>query len=410
MDNQNNNPTNSDMNNVNNNLTNNQGLESLETDLNVNPNPSVNLNAPTFETIPENNLNTQPTPPIETLDSEPVVPQTEPQINQPFMQQDNFGSVPEPPSFDDASSKKSKKTNKLLLIILVVVLICGIGYGIYYYLSLGKESATVSNISTKSLTLELGEELSDDIDDYATISGYDKNSCSVDTDDVSVGKIGEYYFYVICGDNKVQGIIAIDDTTSPVVTLNEVTVLPNATVNAEDFIESCVDASECSYEFADIDMVNNSLKSVGEYDIEINATDEYNNTTSLIAKLIVSNNAPVKYLTCTSKAKTVDDIDATMITTYRFGVDSSNKFYNATRKAEFTFNELQKYNNTVNSYDESVGINGVVGNASYNETLKTITLNSNITLDDFNKDMNVTIADDMNTIKAYLSIFGYTCE
>jgi hypothetical protein len=403
MDNQNNNPigTNDTNTNLSNNVPNNG---QNPTDNSVN-----NWGAPTFETIPENNLNapaqTPPENPIETLeaDIEPVMVQTN-------VQTDNFNRVPEPPSFDNSNAKKGQKANKILIIILILIIIGGIGYGVYYYLTMAKESAPTQSFVLKDVIVELGDTLSSDIDDYATITGYDKSVCSLDITEVDSDKIGTYTFYVECSEDRKSGVVIVDDTTSPKAIVNDLTVLPNSSIDAEDFIDSCIDASSCTYEFEDSDMVETYLTTIGEYEVNIIVSDEYQNTTTVTAKLIVSNNAPVKYLTCTSSLSDISDISASLSTTYKIGVSSSNAFYNATKKSNFIFDTLNEYNDNVNNYDESVGINNITGSANFDESTKTITISKELTLSEFNTDLSVNLADDINTIEMYLKILGYTCE
>ena len=42
----------------------------------------------------------------------------------------------------------------------------------------------------KEIKLELGENISDNIDDYATISGYNKETCTLDIKEININKAG----------------------------------------------------------------------------------------------------------------------------------------------------------------------------------------------------------------------------
>lgn len=381
---------------------------------------------PIIETIPDNTIVEQQIPvqqtteqSVETLDmqssqvNEPVNNiqiQSQSTLIDPTLT-DNFNEVPVPPVFENEIVPKEKKVNKkVLIIILIVVLIAIVGIGIYYFLSVAKSKAPSFSIVTKELKLELGEELSRKMDNYATISGYDKNKCTLDTKDVSSFKVGAYKYYITCDNHKVEGTIIVDDTKKPKAILNDIVVLPNATVKPEDFIESCIDASTCTYEFKNEVTVANNLLTVGEYTIEIVISDEYNNESTVKAKLIVSTNAPVKYLTCTSTEEDIDDIYAVLTKSYRFGVDSNNMLYNAVKNSEFKFEKIEDYKNVKKDYDEDKGINDVIGKADFNEKNKTITIKSNTTLEEINKELNTTLASDIGTIEINLIMRGYTCK
>lgn len=387
--------------------------ETLANPQNVTPNPEPNVTnttgvGPIIETIPDNNIIEQPTndipqmDTIETLDVGPT-PSIEPM-------QDNFGAVPVPPVFENENKKEKKDNKKIIYILLIVVLIAGVGFGIYYFLTAAKTTATTGGIVTKDLKLELGNALSENIDDYATISGYNKNECKIDTKNISLTKVGAYKFYVTCGEQVVEGTAIVDDTTNPEVITNEVIVFPNATITIEDFIESCVDASQCTYKFVDENEVTTALKTIGEHDIKILVSDEYNNESTISAKLVVSNDAPVKYLTCTGESEDVDDIYATLTNSYKFGVSSSNKIYNVKKISSYSFEESEDYLAIANNYNESTGINGTIGKATFNQPEKTIVIKADTTLEKMNTELNLTLPDDANTIQFYLTINGYTCK
>lgn len=361
-------------------------------------------NGPIIETIPDNNIeeqinnNTQ-TDPIEILSVEPNL---EPS-------QDNFYAVPIPPIFE-TENKKPKKNNKLIFIILIVVLIAGVGFGIYYFLTMAKTKAPIANVNIKEIKLELGNEISQNIDDYVTITGYNRNDCTLDTKNISTNKVGTYKFYVSCGSQKVEGTAIVDDTTSPEVITNEVIVLPNSTVAATDFIDSCLDASICTYKISDEENLKTSLKEIGEHNIEIIVSDEYNNKNTITAKLIVALDAPVRYVSCTSKSEDIDDIYATLTNTYRFGISMNNKIYNITRNSEFSFTKIEDYNKVKNNYNEAIGINNIIGETTFNKNNKSITIKSKKTINDLNNELNLSLTDDINVTQLYLTINGYTCK
>ena len=298
----------------------------------------------------------------------------------------------------------------VIIIVIIVLLIIGIGFGIYYFLTKAKASGASADIATRELAIELGETLSDNVDDYAAITGYDKTSCTVDTSNIEVDKVGAYKYYIHCGEKEVEGTAIVDDTKEPTIIPSEVVVVPNATVTADDFVEQCIDASKCTVKFQDEEAVKTSLSKIGEYDIELLVSDEYNNEVVTTVKLTVSNNAPVKYLTCTANPVNVDEIYSTLSESYRFGVDSSNNLYNAILNSQFSFDDIEDYKSVKESYSESTGVYNRIGQATFNDENKSIIIKANKTIEEINKDLDLTLSKDINTIQMYLTILGYSCK
>lgn len=320
---------------------------------------------------------------------------------------DEFSQVPLPPVFEDSSKKKEHDGKRSIIIILIIILIGAIGVGVYYFLTLAKGSAT-NFITTKEIKVELGSALSKNIEDYATISGYDKNACILNLNEVNVNKVSTYKYRIICGKENVEGTIIVDDSTKPEAITNDLVLLPNATIKAEDFIEKCLDASKCTYKFkTDVSTITSSL---GEHEIEIIISDEYNNQNTVKAKLTIANQAPVKYLKCSKPEETAEDIQAKIIDSYKIGIDARDNFYNATRSTEFYFHTISNYKEIVNNYKAEIGIKNRIGAATFNEGNKLITIKENKTLEDMNKDLNGRLPNNTNVLRAYLSGLGYICE
>lgn len=321
---------------------------------------------------------------------------------------DDFNEVPVPPVFEgDNKNKKEKNGSKLLIIFLLIILIAAVGFGVYYFLTLAKNSATTS-ITLKEVKLELGSTLSNNIEDYAVLNGYNKNDCSLNLGTVNINKVSTYKYTVTCGKIVEEGTIIVDDTTKPEVITNDLTLLPNATVKADDFIESCADASKCSYEF--LKDITDIKSTIGEHEVEIVVSDEYNNKTTVKAKLTIASNAPVKYLTCKKNAVTLNDINASLVDSYRIGIDANDNFFNAVRTAEFTFNTINDFNKVKDNYNEQIGINSITGNMLTYETNRKIFLKANKTIEDMNRDLNGRLPNSAIVLRAYLSGLGYTCN
>lgn len=325
---------------------------------------------------------------------------------------DNFGSVPVPPnSTDSPKEKKPKKNNKLIVILLVLVLIAVVGYGIYYFLSFAKDTTSNnSSIQTKDLKVELGGTLSKNVSDYAVINGLDASKCVLDTSSVDTTKVSAYKYSITCNGTKGEGTIIVDDTTAPSVVLADLAVVPNTTITPSDFIETCDDASDCSYEFVDEDALMNNLKTVGEYKVKIKVSDSYDNEVEEEANLSVTMDAPTSYVNCESSEKEIDDIYATSKANYKFGFSSSNTFYNALKTTVFSFDTDDDYENAKNTYNQSKMLAGESGKVSFNDQSKTIIISSTKALDDINNELGTMLPSDSNSIKSFLGFYDYTCK
>lgn len=385
--------------------------EPIVNNSNVSSTPVVETIEPTIEnvTIPDNVVQT-PVENLENVNEQPIEVTELPTIETPTIEAtpiDDFHEVPIPPVFENEGNSKKEGNKKPLILILILLLIVAIGLGVYYFLLLAKNSVP-NAITTNDVKVELGSTLSQNIDDYATIKGYNKANCTLNLNNVDINKVSTYKYTVTCGKVNAEGIVIVDDSTKPEVITNDLTLLPNSSLKAEDFIEECIDASECSYEFKND--VSNLTKNVGNYEVEIVISDAYNNQNTVTAKLTVATNAPARYLTCKKAEETLDDISATLIDSYKIGIDSSDNFHSAIRKSEFKFNNSSAYNNAVNNYSELAGIHNIIGNATYNANNNSIILKANKTLEDMNKELNGRLPNNSNILRAFLSGLGYICN
>lgn len=370
---------------------------------------SVNLN--NINNIPiEENVTTETLdmPAVETPVEQPIeeiapLPNTVPvtPVSLDPIQSD-FNAVPAPPVLEEDEKSKKKGNKNILIIILIVVLIAAIGFGVYYFLNMTKNMNKNSMIP-KEIKLELGSTLSKNIDDYVTITGYNKNECSilvdnVDINNVSLNKVGTYKYVVTCKKENVEGIIIVDDTEKPFVVTNDLTVSPNATINPEDFIIDCIDASKCNYKLSTD--INSTL---GLQEVNLTVTDEYNNATTTTVNLNVTNNAPTRYISCI-KEESDNTISATVKETYKIGVNTTDYFVNALRIREMKFNSQNDYQNYLTNNSTTTE------KMTSNEKQNKIYLVGNKTINDMNTDLNGNLPENVNILKAYMSGIGYTCN
>lgn len=347
-----------------------------------------------------------PTTQIPNLEKEtPVMETLNPVPNDPPV--DDFNAVPVPPVFEEEGKKDKKDGKKVLIVTLIIILIAAIGFGVYTFLSLAKNSA-MNSITTKDVKIELGSVLSNNIEDYASITGYNKNDCNLNLNSINVNKVSTYKYTVTCGKETVEGTVIVDDTTKPEVITNDLVLLPTATLKPEDFIAKCLDASKCNYSFQT--NITGLTTTIGEHEIEILVSDEYNNQNTVKAKLTISNQAPVKYLTCSKNEGYLDDLQASVTDSYKIGIDEKDNFYNAVRITEFSFDKISNYNQAVTNYKEEVGLHNRVGKTNFYENSKLILIKGNKTLENMNQDLNGRLPNNSNVLRAYLSGLGYSCQ
>lgn len=330
-----------------------------------------------------------------------------------------FESVPTPPSINDfnhlPSGKKSKKKmSKTTIILLVILLICLIGAGVYFVLTSTKNSQSKGSINLISdpLVWELGKDLTSDVSDYANITGFDKSTCKVDTSKVDSTKMGSYDITVICGAISKSGKIVLQDKVAPVVTVREVNVVPGTKVQIEDFIVSCVDSSNCSYALENSSVTLDQMTATeGNYQFNLIVSDDYNNSTTVSLTLIVSNNAPVKYMRCTPTETEENDINAILSISYNYGINNDNVLVSTEKNYTYTFDVKEDYLKVKNTYDAATGIQGIIGVTSFDDDEFVITITTSLTEGELAKEFNVSsFSTNYDDLKQFNLDQGISCK
>jgi hypothetical protein len=305
-----------------------------------------------------------------------------------------FGTVPTPPVMpvNDGKKKGSKmKLSKTSMLLLIVFAILVIGCGVYFILMQSKPSTPSISITTKELEWSLGAPLSTDVQDYATVTGYEIHNCTLNTDNVNVNRMGQYDYTVTCGSVTETGKIILADDEPPMAIVREVMIVPGTPVVLEDFIVSCNDYTECSYELEDPAVSLEELAAVeGTYSINIIVSDEYDNQTTVTAQLIVSNAAPVRYMYCTlTNAPDHELENATLEVSYNYGINGDGILAKTQKIYLFTFADEESYLKVKSSYDASVGISGMIGETIFDDSVYTISVTTNVTETQLATDFNV---------------------
>ena len=139
-----------------------------------------------------------------------------------------------------------------------------------------------------NLEIELGNKLSDDIDNFVKV--YDKkinkDDLIIDMSEIQVNQVGEYN-YTVRYENEIRdGKIIVQDTTAPELKTKTFIINSGMTYTPADFVESCSDFSGCNYSFLNLNEQNYSVP--GTYIIVVVATDAYQNSVNEKATLIVN--------------------------------------------------------------------------------------------------------------------------
>jgi len=308
-----------------------------------------------------------------------------------------FGSVPTPPPMADLNNsgnngKKSGKfkLSKTTIILIVVLLIAIIGCGVYLILSNSKPAKSNVSIVTNDLMWDLGRTLSTKVTDYATITGVDSASCTVDTSKVDNTKMGSYEYTVTCGNTSKVGRIILQDKVPPVVTVREVNVVPGSMITIEDFIVSCEDYTACSYELEnETPTLEEMVEKEGTYHINLLVTDDYNNQATVTLTLVVSNDAPVRYMYCTPAATQDDVLNAELQLAYNYGINSESMLSKSQKIYLYTFEDEEEYLALKEDYDAEAGINGILGETVFDDDEFTITITVNITETELASEFNM---------------------
>ena len=299
-----------------------------------------------------------------------------------------MGGVPVPPAPIEEShdnKKKKIKMNKTLLIVLVVVLIAAVGGGVYYFLFASKKKSGVTITALMPDIVQLGAPLNNNISSYVRVSGADINSCTL-TSNLDTSVAGTYKWSVTCGNTSTgEKTVTVRDTTAPVVVTQDVAVVPNTVVTADEFIASVDDASSVTYEFADGSV---DTSTPGSYTVSIIASDEFENQTTVTATLIVDENAPVSYLTCSYEEVPINYDTAVVTVSYEYGLGAT-ALYDQKKVVLYTFSALEDYEAAATEISEN-GFDGYNGMVTANADDYTIMIEIPLTVDELATEFNQT--------------------
>jgi len=193
---------------------------------------------------------------------------------------------------------------------LIILFIIGISIGIFLYY---KEKNT---IKLKKITLELGSELSTNIDDYLLSGEKNSNEYVLNLDKVDKNKVGKYTYEVKYNKHTKKGTIIVEDTTKPIVETDNIEMNINEDLEPRLLVSNCDDLSlPCSVTYVD-ETITDKFKIPGTYEVEIEVSDAAGNKIKTTAKVtsnetstmttVMSND--LEYYTNNEKDDTIEHI------------------------------------------------------------------------------------------------------
>ncbi|MBQ6687242.1 MAG: hypothetical protein IJN03_01820 [Bacilli bacterium] len=288
----------------------------------------------------------------------------------------DIGDIGSIPPIDPTNNKKKKGGNKLWFVILIIIFIITVGALIFYYLRVSK--GTLANaVVTKEIKYEMGEELSSNINDYATFKSISSNNCVLNTNNVDVTNAGTYEYSITCGSKVYKGNVIVSDNSAPVVETKTIVKKINDTIEPKEFISNCNEASECSYAFENADEVTTNLQTAGVYELNINVSDSNNNTTTTKVKLIVIDSDIKVYLNCALSDQNEEGFAGTITYTDKIGIGYELQYVGIYFKTkEYQASNEEEYNRIKNEYQNNniLNINNGVGKPVFDDENLTITI------------------------------------
>ena len=361
-----------------------------------------------------------PTPVVPTPTPMPEPAYTNPNTINPggsmpgFESSSTIGTTP--PLSLEPEVQPQKKTNKTLFIIIVLVVLVGVGFGTFYVLKytnlVNKKVAKVS-IVPKNIEVYLGAELPQNNNEYATVTGTDISSCTVDKTKVDTSKVGEYKYTITCGETHREGTVTVTEGGELTVELKQVVKKINDPLEAKEF---AVDSTDLTFEFVEEETVKANLGTAGTYPVKLKVTDKYSRTKEVEGELVVVEYSIKGYLIC-SKEEDMAAIGAKKTTAERFAIadingTNSNDFANmAYEDATFTYTSDVNYQNLKTKYntDKTVTIDTYSGAATFDDNAKSITFSKDLVISELENTIGKDNLAKYGTIRSYYEGQGYSC-
>ena len=282
-------------------------------------------------------------------------------------------------------TKRELITNIILSVFLILVL-CGGGYGVYYYMF----GNNPRNFETKNITVEYGEEIPASVRSYINLTDISEPDYTLDLSKVKE-EIGTYQYTVSYGKTTKTGTITINDTKAPVVTFKENKEFDEGTIITKDMlVEKCEDISGCTYELTnEVD-----TKNPGTINASVTAKDNLGNAAEYTVDLNIVEKLTT--LVCSSTVVTTDENSKTLLesNTYTLEFNNLKVLKNGTLKVLRTYLSDSDYISIKNNLvSEGYTLEEVNRRANKESSIDNVA--------------NLTSQED---IKAHLESNNYTCN
>ena len=320
-----------------------------------------------------------------------------------------------PPISLEEEKKPKKKGNKVVFIFVVLILLAGVAGGTYYVLNYTSLLSKNNNIiiSTKDLSINLGSTLSNDINDYATITGTSSNNCTLDMSKVDVSKEGNYKYSVSCSNITKEGNVTIVDARELVINTKKLYKTKDEQVTALEFVVNPRD--DVNYEFVNEEDVNNALTGgLGTYDIKIKGTTNSGKSAEGLASLTLIEYKIKGYTSCSLEKEAITN--ASVNEEFKFAIidDGNNSFGNVVYKSYiFKFNSVDEYNKEYEEYmkKNELTINEVTGEVAFNKDDLSITIKNEVNSADVQEEYGSDNLKNFATIRNYFqNTLNYKCN
>ena len=259
----------------------------------------------------------------------------------PMSDFDQIGSTPE---IDPKAKTKKGNSKKTIMFLFILVVIAGLGCGAYYLINI-KQIFKTSSVETKNITIDSGDTLSTNIDDYGVFKNTQSSNCVLDTNKVDTSKAGKYTYVISCGEDKYEGTITVIDKSAPEVELNfKYTVAPQP-IYKEDIVRS-VSEENAEYNFTSEEEANQAFSTPGFNVISMTVKDASGNSKEVLAPVAVLS-SDMQFILVGQKATDKTNVIEKLVTFIRSDITVEI----ATKMYVITFDTDEEYNKAVESYN-----------------------------------------------------------
>lgn len=300
------------------------------------------------------------------------------------------GSTPNP------DKKPHDLLKKIVFTIIIILLMAGVGFGVYYYLSLANSKK--GGINPINKTIKLNERrvvVGTNINEYLKESF---KNCQIDAQNIDGSKVGQYSYGLECNNMKYEGMLSVEEYENKNITTELTIVNQNDNVMPERFVKSF---SSYTYTFIDAKILKDNLAIPNSiYPVEINVFGEGIND-KITSLLYVTEKSPNYYLKCSK------DIDS-----YIYAIDEDNNTFGACiNQKDVTYDEKSFYNNLLNSKNGKLAYDGDLDYyIVYSESEFVIKYNKLISKEELDNEYAGLFPTEVDEVEQHYISKGYSCE